>query len=94
MLPIHRPEDQVVIGETFLSFSLDLIHARVQNIRGDAASHRLTLFDDMVPLIEPLCAENLIGEASTSGVPATATTTALSTTFIQTSSVPPISVAD
>ncbi|GKG16731.1 hypothetical protein Tco_0361688, partial [Tanacetum coccineum] len=48
----------------------------------------------MVPLIEPLSAENLVGKASTSGVPATATTTALSTIFIQTSSVPSISVAD
>ncbi|GKD62786.1 hypothetical protein Tco_1300295, partial [Tanacetum coccineum] len=66
MLPIHRPEDQVVIGETSLSFSMDV----------------------------PLSAENLVGKPSTFGVPATATTTALSTTFIQTSSVPPISVAD
>ncbi|GKE12531.1 hypothetical protein Tco_1416082 [Tanacetum coccineum] len=48
----------------------------------------------MIPLIEPLSAENLIGEASISRVPATATTTALSTTFIQTSSVPLVSVAD
>nr|GEW32745.1 hypothetical protein [Tanacetum cinerariifolium] len=33
MLPIHQTEDQVVIGETFLSFSLDIVHARVQRIR-------------------------------------------------------------
>ncbi|GKA64008.1 hypothetical protein Tco_0763614 [Tanacetum coccineum] len=94
MLPIHHPEDQVVIGETSLSFSLDVIHACVQRIQGDAASRRLSLSDSMVPLTEPLSAENLTGEASTSGVPATATTTALSTTFIQTSFVPPISMAD
>nr|GEY52777.1 hypothetical protein [Tanacetum cinerariifolium] len=43
----------------------------------------LSLFDDMVPLIEPLSAENLIGEASISGVLVLATTTALSTTFVQ-----------
>ncbi|GKC91110.1 hypothetical protein Tco_1151759 [Tanacetum coccineum] len=55
---------------------------------------RLSITDAMVPLIEPLSAENLIGEASTSGVPATARTTAMSTTFIQTSSVPLVSVAD
>ncbi|GJW73151.1 hypothetical protein Tco_0132521 [Tanacetum coccineum] len=48
----------------------------------------------MVLLIEPLSAENLVGEASTSGIPAMATTTALCTTFTQTSSVPLISVAD
>ncbi|GKA51270.1 hypothetical protein Tco_0744466 [Tanacetum coccineum] len=94
MLPIHRPEDHVVIGETSLSFSLDVIHAHVQRIRGDDAARRLSLSDAMVPLIEPLSAENLIGEASTFRVPATVTTTALSTNFIQNSSVPLISVAD
>ncbi|GKC38366.1 hypothetical protein Tco_1050750 [Tanacetum coccineum] len=94
MLPIHRLEDQVVIGETSLSFFLDVVHARVQRIRGDVASRRLSLSDVMVLLIEPLSAENLVGEASTSGIPAMATTTALSTTFTQTSSVPLIYVAD
>ncbi|GJS76014.1 hypothetical protein Tco_0725895 [Tanacetum coccineum] len=92
MLPNHRPEDQVVIGETSLSFSLDVVHSRVQRIRGDATSQRLSITDAIVPLIEPLSAGNLIGEASTSGVPAMTTT--MSTTFIQTSSVPPISTAD
>nr|GEV11491.1 hypothetical protein [Tanacetum cinerariifolium] len=38
MLPIHRPEDQVVSGETSLSFSLDVVHSRVQRIRGDTAT--------------------------------------------------------
>nr|GEU55628.1 appr-1-p processing [Tanacetum cinerariifolium] len=52
------------------------------------------LFDALVPLIEPLSAENLVGEASTSGVPVTATTTSLSTTFIQASTVPPVPVTD
>ncbi|GJX97381.1 hypothetical protein Tco_0353179 [Tanacetum coccineum] len=93
MLPIHRPEDHVVIGET-LSFSLDVIHARVQRIRGDAAARRLSLSDAMVPLIEPFSVENLTGEASTFRVPATVMTTALSTNFIQNSFVPLISVAD
>nr|GEX10840.1 hypothetical protein [Tanacetum cinerariifolium] len=62
MLPIHRLEDQVVIGETSLSFSLDLAYA-----------------------------QNLVGEANTSSVPAAvATTTALSTTFVEAGFVPPI----
>ncbi|GKC60207.1 hypothetical protein Tco_1087805 [Tanacetum coccineum] len=61
MLPIHRPKDQVVIGETSLSFFLDV---------------------------------NLVGEASTSEVSAMAMTTALSTTFIRTRSVLPISLPD
>nr|GEZ93154.1 hypothetical protein [Tanacetum cinerariifolium] len=51
-------------------------------------------FDAMIHLIEPLSVENLIGEASTSGVLTTAMNTALSTTFIQTSSVPLVFVAD
>ncbi|GKC13053.1 hypothetical protein Tco_1009835, partial [Tanacetum coccineum] len=79
MLSIHHSDDQVVIGETFLSFSLDVIHACVQRIRGGAAARRLSFFDAMVPLNELLSAKNLTGEASTSGVPVMATTTALST---------------
>ncbi|GKC99976.1 hypothetical protein Tco_1170251 [Tanacetum coccineum] len=58
----------------------------------DAASQRLSISEAMIPLIEPLSVENLVGEASTSGVPAM--TTALSTTFVQTSSVLPISATD
>ncbi|GJY14906.1 hypothetical protein Tco_0385328 [Tanacetum coccineum] len=87
MLPIHHPQDQVFIKETSLSFSLDVIHAYVQRIQGDAVARRLSLFDVMVPLIEPPSAENLIGEVSTSKVLTMATITALSTTFIQTSSI-------
>ncbi|GKE00678.1 hypothetical protein Tco_1388661 [Tanacetum coccineum] len=92
MLPIHHLEDQVVVGETSLSFSLDVVHSLMQRIQRDATSQRLSIIDVMVPLIEPLSAENLIGEASTSGVPVM--TTALSTTFVQTNSVTPISAAD
>ncbi|GJY98349.1 hypothetical protein Tco_0515259, partial [Tanacetum coccineum] len=95
ILPIHRPKDQVVIRETSLSFSLDVVHARVRRIRGDDVSQRFSIFDAMVPPIEPLSAENLVGEASMSGVPAAvAATTTLSTTFVQASSVPPIPVSD
>nr|GEX97151.1 hypothetical protein [Tanacetum cinerariifolium] len=64
-------------------------------IRGDAASQCLSIFDAMVPLIESLSAENLVGEASTSGGPASvAATTSLSTTFVQARSVLPIPVFD
>ncbi|GJU92687.1 hypothetical protein Tco_1317443 [Tanacetum coccineum] len=54
----------------------------------------LSISDVLVPLIEPLSAENLVGEASTFGVPAMITTTALPTTFVQTGSIPQVSVAD
>ncbi|GJR31760.1 hypothetical protein Tco_1107992 [Tanacetum coccineum] len=94
MHPIHQIEDLVVIRETLLSFCLDVVHALVQRIRGYAKSRRMSLSNAIIPLIEPLSAENLVGEASTSGVSATATTTALSTTFVQVSTVPPISMVD
>ncbi|GJR34518.1 hypothetical protein Tco_1210202 [Tanacetum coccineum] len=71
------------------------VHARNQRIRGDVASQRLSIYDTMVPLIEPLSAKNLVGEASLSGVPAAvATTTALSATFVQASSIPPVPALD
>nr|GEW51292.1 hypothetical protein [Tanacetum cinerariifolium]GEY43826.1 hypothetical protein [Tanacetum cinerariifolium] len=55
----------------------------------------LSISDTMVPLIEPLSAENLVGKASTSGVPAAVgATTALSTTFVQASSVLPVPALD
>ncbi|GKB43456.1 hypothetical protein Tco_0888398 [Tanacetum coccineum] len=89
MLPIHQLEDQVVIGETSLSFSLDLAYARVQKLKENVVSRQLSISNALVPIVEPLSVENLIGEASTLGVPtAIATTTALSTTFVETSSVP------
>ncbi|GKE89859.1 hypothetical protein Tco_1567334 [Tanacetum coccineum] len=97
MHPIHRPEDNVALGEISLSFSLEVIHNHIQSIRGDAEARRLSIFKAMVPLIEPLSSENLLGEASTSGVPVNAdVATTLSTTFAQSVSVsvPPLSIAD
>nr|GEY49545.1 hypothetical protein [Tanacetum cinerariifolium] len=56
-------------------------------IHRDVASQRLSISDAMVPLIEPLSAEYLVGEANTSGVLVVfAATTALSTTFVEASS--------
>nr|GEU37613.1 hypothetical protein [Tanacetum cinerariifolium] len=88
MIPIYRLEDQVVIRETSMSFSLDVAHTHAQRIKGDAEARCLSFTDVMVPLIEPLSAKSLIGEASASRVLKTAMTTALSTTFIQSSTVP------
>nr|GFB77530.1 reverse transcriptase domain-containing protein [Tanacetum cinerariifolium] len=51
---------------------------------------KLSIFDALVPIIEPLSAKNLVGKASISGVLTAVTTT----TFIQTSSVPLILLAD
>ncbi|GJQ98213.1 hypothetical protein Tco_0009352 [Tanacetum coccineum] len=79
LLPIHRKEDNAVIGETSFFEILDVVYARVQKVKEGSSSHRFFISDDMGPLVDP----------------ATVTvTTALSTTFAHTSSVPPISVAD
>ncbi|GKF99586.1 hypothetical protein Tco_0301277, partial [Tanacetum coccineum] len=39
-LPIHRPEDQVVLGETSMLFSLSVTHSRVERIRENVAAQR------------------------------------------------------
>nr|GEY79548.1 hypothetical protein [Tanacetum cinerariifolium] len=96
ILPIHRPKDQVVLGENSLSFALSVAHSRVEKIRENVAAQRSTLMDVWAPLDNPLSAQNLIGEASTFGnVPdIVVATTALSTTFASTSSIPPITTDD
>nr|GEY33076.1 hypothetical protein [Tanacetum cinerariifolium] len=57
----------------------------------DVAACLLSFMDAMVPLLEPLFVRSLTGEASNSVVPVTAVTTALLTTFVQTSIVPLVS---
>ncbi|GKA51853.1 hypothetical protein Tco_0745049, partial [Tanacetum coccineum] len=96
MLPIHRPEDQVVLGKTSLSFALSVSHSRVEKVRENILAQWSALVDVWVPLVDPLSAKNLMGAAGTSNsVPSTVvTTTALSTTFASTSSVPPITIED
>ncbi|GJU05963.1 hypothetical protein Tco_1122393 [Tanacetum coccineum] len=88
MIPIHRLEDQVIIGETSLAFSLEVAHNRVQRVRGDASARRLSLTDFILLLVEPLSARNLTGKASSSVDFTTTVTTALSTTFAQTNLAP------
>nr|GEU55434.1 methyl-CpG-binding domain-containing protein 9-like [Tanacetum cinerariifolium] len=39
-VPIHMSEDQVVLGETSLSFSLSVSHSRVEQIRANIAAKR------------------------------------------------------
>ncbi|GJX49751.1 hypothetical protein Tco_0276596 [Tanacetum coccineum] len=95
MLPIHRAEDDVLLGETSLSFSLQVVHSRVQRVREEILEKCLSLTDVMVPLAEPLSSKSLIGEASTSTIPATTgPITTLSTTFASSSVVPHLSVSD
>ncbi|GKD06027.1 hypothetical protein Tco_1181001, partial [Tanacetum coccineum] len=95
-LPIYRPQDQVVLGETSLSFALSVTHSRVERIRENVVAQRSALIDVWVPLVDPLSAKSLIGEACTSGsVPAIVVTmTSLSTNFAAASSVPPITIED
>ncbi|GJZ72187.1 hypothetical protein Tco_0636038 [Tanacetum coccineum] len=83
--------------ETFLSNSLDVVHARVQKLKEDALSHRLSISGAMGVLAAPLSSENVNGKASTLGVPvmaAATTTLAISVTAANISSIPPILVAD
>nr|GEU44549.1 copia protein [Tanacetum cinerariifolium] len=96
-LPVHRKEDNVVTRETSLSDSLDMVHAYVQKLKESALSHRLSISNVMGVQANMLSSENLIGEASTSGVPVTdAATTALAIliTAATISSILPISVTD
>ncbi|GKE30508.1 hypothetical protein Tco_1445892 [Tanacetum coccineum] len=95
ILPIHRTEDNVFLGETSLSFSLQVVHSWVQRFRGEIKEKSLSLTDVMVPLVEPLSSKSLIGDASTFTAPATAgPITTLSTTFVPSDVVPPLSVPD
>ncbi|GJZ77606.1 hypothetical protein Tco_0642278 [Tanacetum coccineum] len=66
MVLIQQLEDQAIIGESSLSFSLEVAHNCVQRLRGDATAHRLSLMDVIVPLVESLSTKSLVGEASTS----------------------------
>ncbi|GKC43480.1 hypothetical protein Tco_1061202 [Tanacetum coccineum] len=94
-LLIHRPEDNVVLGETSLSFSLQVVHSQVQRIKGEIMEKRLSLTDVMAPLAEPLSSQSLIGEASTSAIPSTVEpVTTLSTTLASSGFVPPLSISD
>ncbi|GJW49541.1 hypothetical protein Tco_0090892 [Tanacetum coccineum] len=96
MVPIHRSEDQAVLGSTSLSFALSVSHDRVERIRKNIAEHRSALAGVYVPLVEPLSVQNLTGVAGTSDVlpTAVATTIALSTTFASAITIPPVSVDD
>ncbi|GJZ34555.1 hypothetical protein Tco_0580372 [Tanacetum coccineum] len=88
-------KDNVPLGETSLSFSLQVVHSRVQRVRGEIKDKCLSLIDVMVPLIKPLSSKSLIGEASTSATPATAEPiTTLSTTLAPFDVVPPLPVPD
>ncbi|GJZ69276.1 hypothetical protein Tco_0632826 [Tanacetum coccineum] len=90
MVPVHHSPDQTVIGARSLSLSLDVSHSRFQRIKEDIGNNRPALRDVFVPLAEPLSIVALKGTAGT----APDTTTALSTTYMSASSIPPISTDD
>ncbi|GKD87935.1 hypothetical protein Tco_1359089 [Tanacetum coccineum] len=97
LLPVHWKEDNVVTRETSPSDSLDVVHARVQKLKEGALSHHLSISGAIGVLVDPLSSENLIGEASTSGVPVMAvaiTALAISVTAANIGSISPISVAN
>ncbi|GJS68702.1 hypothetical protein Tco_0683267 [Tanacetum coccineum] len=89
MVPVYHSPDQTVIGARALSLSLDVSHSRVQRIKENIANNRPALRDVFVSLAEPLSIVALEGTEGTSGT-APDTTTALSTTYVSASSIPPI----
>ncbi|GJY14353.1 hypothetical protein Tco_0384775 [Tanacetum coccineum] len=95
-VPIHRSEDQVVLGQISLSFALSVSHSRVEQIRENIAAQRSAIIGVWTPLSETLSVQNLTGEADIpDSVPVSvATTTALSTTFASASFIPPITIED
>nr|GEY20965.1 hypothetical protein [Tanacetum cinerariifolium]GEY25030.1 hypothetical protein [Tanacetum cinerariifolium] len=91
IMNLLRLEDQVVLGETSLSFALSVTYSRVERIRENVAANRSALIGVWNPLVNPLSVENLMGEVDTYD---RVTTTSLSTTFASASSVPPITIED
>ncbi|GJV88347.1 hypothetical protein Tco_1532285 [Tanacetum coccineum] len=90
-------ERDVFIVLAFNSLRLEGPSAETPEVKESALSHRLSIYEEMAPLVDHLSSENLVVEASTSGVRATATTTttlSVSVTTTNVSSIPPISVAD
>ncbi|GJY41519.1 hypothetical protein Tco_0428789 [Tanacetum coccineum] len=53
-LPIHRPEDQVILGETSLLVALDVTHSCVERIRENVAAQWSTLIGFWTALVDPL----------------------------------------
>ncbi|GKB92793.1 hypothetical protein Tco_0965065, partial [Tanacetum coccineum] len=84
-----------VLGKTSLPFSLQVVHSRVQRVRGEIKEKRLSLTDVMIPLAELLSLKSLIGEASTSATPVTTEPiTNLSTTFTSSEVIPPLLISN
>nr|GEV00588.1 transposase (putative), gypsy type [Tanacetum cinerariifolium] len=88
--------NQIVVGATALSLSLDVSHARVKKIKENIENHRSALHDVFIPLAEPFSVVALEGTGGTfETMPATADTiTALSTTLTSTSTIILIFVDD
>ncbi|GKC23027.1 hypothetical protein Tco_1025177 [Tanacetum coccineum] len=95
MVPIHHSSNKTIIGATALSLALDVSNIRVQKIRDNIANYRSALRDVFIPFAEPLSAMALEGmEGTFDAMTSAATTMALSTTLVSTSTVNPISIDD
>ncbi|GJV72309.1 hypothetical protein Tco_1492304 [Tanacetum coccineum] len=96
MVLIHRSPDQVVVGATALSLTLDVSSVRVRKIRENIATQRSALRNVFVPLAEPFFVAVLTGTKGTSDIAAATTNTnmTLSTTFASARSIALISVDD
>nr|GEW31045.1 hypothetical protein [Tanacetum cinerariifolium] len=94
MVPIHHSLDQVDVGATAMSLSLDVSSACIRKIRKNIANQRSALRDVFVYLAEPYSAAVLTGTEGTSDTTAVTagTTMVLSTTFASASTIAPISI--
>nr|GEY11416.1 reverse transcriptase domain-containing protein [Tanacetum cinerariifolium] len=88
IMSLLRLDDRVV-GASALSLSLEVSHFRVKKMRENIAKH----VSDLRGVFVPLSAAALEGMKGTFGSTHDATTT-LSTTFVSTSTIPPISTDD
>nr|GEY49835.1 hypothetical protein [Tanacetum cinerariifolium] len=93
MVPIYHSPEQTVVGAYALSLALDVSDARVRRIRENIERHQSFLHSVFIPFAEPFFAAALTFTEGTSAT-APGTTTALSTTFVSASSIPPISTDD
>nr|GEW11919.1 reverse transcriptase domain-containing protein [Tanacetum cinerariifolium] len=89
--------------EASIADIISLLHLKgtsaktLKKLKESVLSQCLSISDAMGVLADPLCSENLIGDASTSGVLVTTVTTkalAISVIAANISSIPPVSVAD
>ena len=95
MVPVHRKEDQAVIGTRALTLSLGFSQGRIEKIRRNMVDRRSALEGVLNSLFGPQLHEDVIDEAGTSGAsPLVTSVSTLSTTFATAIPIPSVSIED